>query len=84
MHINFWLERMKRGDLPKDPGVDTRIIKWILWKKGCMWIGFIRLRIQTGDRFLSNSKEPSGFTKGGEFLDYQLLKDSAPCSYASS
>jgi hypothetical protein len=44
---------MKGGDLSKDPGVDTRILKWILWKKGCMWIGFIRLRIQTGDRFLS-------------------------------
>jgi len=55
----------------EDTGVDRRLIlRWIFrnWNVGT-WTGSIWHRIETVDGTCECGKEPSGFIKGGEFLD---------------
>jgi hypothetical protein len=53
MHTTFWLDRLNRRGLSEDLGIDrSLILKWLLGNHGFrVYIGFIWLRIGTGDEF---------------------------------
>jgi hypothetical protein len=57
------------------------ILRWNFrkWDVG-VWTGSSWLMIVTGKGTCENSNELSGSIKCGEFLDYLLKKNSAPCS----
>jgi hypothetical protein len=65
------LERLKERGHLEDLGIDERIIlKWVLGEMAwSLWIGFIWLRIGTGEGSYEHSNEPLGSIKGGKFLD---------------
>jgi hypothetical protein len=57
--------------LAEDLGVDGRItLEWLLEKwGGKLWTDFICLGIGTSGGVCEHGNEPSGYTKGGKFLD---------------
>jgi hypothetical protein len=63
---------MKRREHSENLGVDgKKIFQWILGKYvRKVWIGLIWLRIRTNGGSCEQGNEPSGFMKGGEFLDF--------------
>jgi hypothetical protein len=58
----------------EDLALDWISLKWILGRQiSRVWIGFIRLRIGTGNSCFEHSNEPSVSIKDAEFLDYLRL-----------
>jgi hypothetical protein len=72
VRTQFWFENLKRRDYSEGQGADGRtILKWISGKQGwTVWIGFVWLRIATGDRILWTWKLTLWFQKRWEYLDY--------------
>jgi len=90
MHIKCWLENLKGRDHSQDLGVSGRIILvWTLQKRvgGCRLDAF-GSGYELVTSYCEHGNELPCSIKCGVFLeqlsDYQLLKDSAPCSQSAS
>jgi hypothetical protein len=70
MHTKFWTENMKGGDHMEDPGIDEKILEWILGKQGKCVLDSSGSGYGMMVGSCEHGNEPIGSIKSREFCDY--------------